>query len=108
MGVAFSPDGRTLASGDLSGNLNMWEADSGIRIAGPLRAHERGLGTFAFSPGGDRLYSAGQDGILLSWALGPTDLADLACKTANRNLTQEEWTRFLGAIPYQETCSGLK
>jgi WD40 repeat protein len=44
MGAAFSPDGRILATGDLGGNLILWDAASGVRVAGPLKAHDRGLG----------------------------------------------------------------
>jgi hypothetical protein len=49
-------------------------------------------------------FSVGQDNLLLSWALAPADLARVACIVANRNLTTDEWTRFLGTLPYHETC----
>jgi WD40 repeat protein len=102
--VAFSPDGRLIASSDLDGNIFLWDAATGVRIAGPLPGHTRAVDDVAFSQRGDRLYSVGQDDLLLSWALAPKDLARVACGVASRNLTTEEWARFLGTLPYHETC----
>ena len=37
-----------------------------------------------------------------------TSMARLACRIVNRNLTQTEWTQYIGASqPYRETCAGL-
>ena len=103
--VAFSPDGRLIASSDLDGHIFLWDAATGVRIAGPLDGHTQGVDDVAFSQSGDRLFSVGQDDLLLSWSLAPDDLARVACGVANRNLTIEEWARFLGTMPYHETCA---
>jgi WD40 repeat protein len=102
--VAFSPDGRMIASSDLAAQIFLWDAATGVRIAGPLNGHTRGIDDVAFSPSGDRLFSVGQDDLVLSWSLAPVDLAQVACNVANRNLTTEEWARFLGTLAYHETC----
>ncbi|MCL4880516.1 MAG: TIR domain-containing protein [Anaerolineae bacterium] len=39
------------------------------------------------------------------WDIGPNLLITHACMIANRNLTQDEWTNYLGGEPYSETCS---
>jgi hypothetical protein len=36
-----------------------------------------------------------------------SDLIADACSKLDRNLTREEWSNFLGALPYRETCPQL-
>ena len=97
-------DQRTRPASDLAAQIFLWDAATGVRIAGPLNGHTRGIDDVAFSPSGDRLFSVGQDDLVLSWSLAPEDLAQVACNVANRNLTTEEWARFLGTLAYHETC----
>jgi len=65
-GIAFSPDGRRIASTDGSwekpapGEVKVWDATSGEQIASI--GHALGAFGVAFSPDGKCLASAGQDG----------------------------------------------
>ena len=104
--IAFSPDGRILASGDDKGNVFLWDATSGVRIA-ELRGHDGSVYELAFSQDSTKLASVGRDETLMLWQLGPADLAGMACTTANRNLTQEEWARFVEGYEYEATCPEL-
>ena len=46
-----------------------------------------------------------RDGLII-WDLDPAHWDNAACRLAGRNLTQEEWERYLGTIaPYSATCS---
>jgi hypothetical protein len=40
------------------------------------------------------------------WAVELDVLTEIACDVAGRNLTNEEWERYLGDEPYHETCPG--
>jgi WD40 repeat protein len=64
--VAFSPDGRTLASGSADGTVALWDTRSGRRVR-TLRGHTNFVETVAFSSDGRRLAASGADGTVLVW-----------------------------------------
>ncbi len=63
--LAFSPDGRAVATGDGAGRVSVW--DSGGRRQRPLGLHPRSVRAVAFSPDGRTVVSAGADGQIRVW-----------------------------------------
>lgn len=63
---AFSPDGRLLAAGDLSGPIQVWEVESG-RLLTSLPGHPEESSAVAFSPDGRTLASMGFHQDLKFW-----------------------------------------
>ena len=59
--IAWSPDGKTLASGDPDGVIGLWDVESGIQRARLERA-EKVVWSIAFSPDGSRVASGSNDG----------------------------------------------
>jgi WD40 repeat protein len=64
--IAFSPDGRRLASGSFSGDIMIWDAETGERLY-TLSGHRDPVSALAFSPDGRRLVSASVDRHLIVW-----------------------------------------
>ncbi len=64
--VAFSPDGKVLASGSKRGRITLWDLETGRRIA-HRSAHREDVLSIAFSPDGKQLASGGQNQTVCTW-----------------------------------------
>jgi WD40 repeat protein len=66
--LAFSPDGRYLATAQEEPAIRLWDVLAG-REVGRLRGHEGGVVSLLFSPDGRYLFSGGTDTTVLTWDL---------------------------------------
>ena len=64
--MAFSPDGKRLASANLGGAVKVWDAGTGQETLA-LEGHADGVWCVAFSPDGQRIASGSGDGTVKVW-----------------------------------------
>ena len=78
--VAFSPwaggnEANRIASGDSDYQVRLWDADSSAakELGGPLRGHQNGVVSVAFTPGASCIVSGSVDGTVRIWPNPPTE-----------------------------------
>jgi WD40 repeat protein len=116
--VAFAPNSHTLATVShggkeiTNGTVILWDLTDPQRprrLGQPFTDHSTSVFKVAFSPDGHALTTVSHSGIT-QWDL--TNLNKLrnqaverACFITGRGLGQDEWTRYISGLPYQDTCS---
>jgi WD40 repeat protein len=66
--VAFSPDGKYLASGSEDNTVKLWGVESQKEVT-MLQGHDNTVHSIAFSPDGKYLVSGSQDGKVKLWSV---------------------------------------
>jgi WD40 repeat protein len=63
-GVAYSPDGRRIVTGQTNGTVRQWDSASGEPIGAPLKGHSDRAKAVTYTPDGHIIASAGPDGTM--------------------------------------------
>jgi WD40 repeat protein len=111
--AAFAADGATLATVGADGAIVLWDARAAHMVRS-IPGFARPVRSVVFGADGRTLFTAGDDGALVAWDLqGGRGLAArlpqwspvaLACAVAGRDLSPEEWRRFLPDRSYLHVC----
>jgi WD40 repeat protein len=103
--IAFDPTGERFATtGGGDGSAKLWFTSTlqqeGATFPGDQAAHS----TAAFQSHGDNLLVVDDQGHGFVWPTSPTAWERHACAVAGRNLTGEEWARFVTGYSYRAVC----
>jgi WD40 repeat protein len=107
--LAFSPDGSRIALVLNGGEVLLVDTATQRVLGTHVFAGTEDLvnkpSTVAFSQDGRSLFIRKGDGKVMKWDADPKDWAARACRVAGRNLSLDEWKRYIGdTIPYHRTC----
>jgi WD40 repeat protein len=101
-GVAFSPDGKRLATASWDRTAKVWDAESGKELL-TLRGHLDNVFGVAFSPDGKRLATASGDQTVQAYTLDVRELLKLARGRVTLNFAPNECKRYFQS----EACPPL-
>ncbi|WP_246557402.1 WD40 repeat domain-containing serine/threonine protein kinase [Nonomuraea jabiensis] len=106
--LAWSPDGRTLATYEKGLRVRLWDVPSrrplGVVFDGKQAADGADGGSVAFSADGTKLRAAAPDGTIRVFDVDERHVAATLCVRAGRTLTAGEWSRHLPGIEPFAVC----
>ena len=104
LSVAFSPDGRLLASVADDRTLRLWDVATGQPHGPSLTGHRDEIRTVAFSPDGRWVATGSRDGLVRLWDTEFTSWVEAGCTMVSRNLSMTEWEQLAPGMAYERTC----
>jgi energy-coupling factor transporter ATP-binding protein EcfA2 len=106
--VEFSPDGKLLASAGADRKLQMWVLDFPEDLPIEMDNNNGYLFDVVFSRDSKYLVASTSESEIRVWPTDYSILAEKVCPQMKRNLTQDEWEKYVGNdIGYEYTCPGV-
>jgi WD40 repeat protein len=106
--VAYSRDGTWIAALRLDDTIQLYDGATGISIGPPLPGLDRAANfanhSLDFSSDGSRLMTTNIRRDIVLWDVDLADWQAIACRMANRNLTQSEQDLYLEGVEPRATC----
>ena len=106
-GLAFSPDGTTLAAGVTDGTVWLWRvaAPASPSLIATLTGPAGHVYSVAFAPSGDQLAGVQRRRHVHLWDVSPEAAESQACANLGQPLTRAEWNVYVPGVPYRTPCS---
>lgn len=108
--VEFSPDEKLLASAGLDKRLQLYVLESPDDLPVIMSNNSGFIWDIEFAKGSDYLIASCSESEIRVWPTDPTILADQICPKLTRNMTRDEWKKYVGnteEINYESTCPNL-
>lgn len=108
--IEFSPDGALMASAGADKRLLMWVLENPGDLPITMQNNAGFIWDISFTAKSDYLIATCSESEIRVWPTDPALLAEKICPQLKRNMTQDEWEKYVGRpddIPYESTCVGL-
>jgi WD40 repeat protein len=103
--VEFSPDGKLLASAGSDKRLQMWVLENPEDLPVVMENNNGFIWDISFAKGSDYLLASCSESEIRVWPTDPSLLAQRICPKLNRNMTPDEWKKYVGSqIEFETTC----
>jgi DNA-binding beta-propeller fold protein YncE len=104
--LSFNPAGTTFATaGGSDGLAKLWSTATEQQFGSTFPGDPGQWGNAQYTPDGSRLLVVYQDGKGFVWPTSSGAWERHACAVAGRNLTREEWQRYVPHHSYARVCS---
>ncbi|MCP3803502.1 helix-turn-helix domain-containing protein [Allokutzneria sp. A3M-2-11 16] len=104
--VAFSRDGRSLATSSADKTVRLWDISDprAPRALAVLTGHTSHVGTVVFHPDGHRVISGSNDRTVRVWDIRIERAVEHVCAVARPGITQREWERHFPGMSEFSLC----
>ena len=103
--INFDPSGDTFATtGGSDGAVKLWTAATQQQFGATFPGSPGNQGNAAYTPDGSRVIVIYEDGTGYVWPATVRAWEEHACQVAGRDLTREEWSRFVTGRHYTRVC----
>lgn len=107
--IEFSHDGNLLASASFDNSIQLWNMNKLDEVPIVMKDNfEAYAWDISFSNNDEYLVVGTNNGKVKKWPVHADQMADEICKHVKRNMTPDEWERFVGSrIEFRNTCVSL-
>jgi len=106
--IDFRKDDKFMLSSSTDGTARLWNLEQINERPIVLRDHSTWVTSSSFIHNGRSIMTGDASGILKVYPLEMSEMSKSFCQMVNRNMTLDEWTKFVGDdIPYEKTCENL-
>ena len=103
--IAFDTTGQQFATPSAQdGEVKLWFTSTLQQEGATLNTEKGATSTVAFEPNGGNLLAVDDHGNAFTWPTSAAAWEQRACAIAGRNLTREEWSRYVPGQAYTRVC----